>query len=247
MLQHLRDEAHRFAVTYHRQKREKRALASPLGDVYQIRAGSEKRSARRSGRLARPAPPGGAGVAETPGIGPELAAAIFERLHAVEPVAGALMTGPRSLSDRRARRMTAEVVPVEEEPGTLSEEPPAVPGFLSITGLSGAGRSEAAHSLEDLGYFVVDNLPPALLSTMAELVSRPGARRRSRSWSMRGGVFFDGSPKALDGLQQLQVDYRILFLEAADEDLVNRYERPAAGIRWRPPTGWSRASGRSGS
>jgi UPF0042 nucleotide-binding protein len=48
------------------------------------------------------------------------------------------------------------------------------PGFTIITGLSGAGRSEAAKSLEDLGYFVVDNMPPALLAKMAELASRPG-------------------------------------------------------------------------
>ena len=121
--------------------------------------------------------------------------------------------------------MTAEVVPVGKEPATLSEEPPAVPGFLLITGLSGAGRSEAAHSLEDLGYFVVDNLPPALLSTMAELVSRPGGPSQiAIVVDARGGVFFGELSKALDELQQLRVDYRILFLEAADEDLVNRYE-----------------------
>ena len=109
------------------------------------------------------------------------------------------------------------------------DEPPASPGFLLITGLSGAGRSEAAHSLEDLGYFVVDNLPPALLPTMAELVSRPGGPSRvAIVVDARGGVFFGELSKALDELQQLRVDYRILFLEAADDDLVNRYEATQA-------------------
>ncbi|MGH2630320.1 MAG: RNase adapter RapZ, partial [Actinomycetota bacterium] len=59
--------------------------------------------------------------------------------------------------------------PEEVPPAEPLDEPPDGPGFLLITGLSGAGRSEAAHSLEDLGYFVVDNLPPALLPKMAEL------------------------------------------------------------------------------
>lgn len=107
----------------------------------------------------------------------------------------------------------------------ILDDPAAGPGFLLITGLSGAGRSEAAHSLEDLGYFVVDNLPPALLPTMAELVSRPGGPTRvAIVVDARGGVFFGELSKALDELKQLRVACRILFLEAADDDLVNRYE-----------------------
>ena len=101
----------------------------------------------------------------------------------------------------------------------------AVTGFTIITGLSGAGRSEAAHCLEDLGYFVVDNLPPALLSKMAELTSRPGGPARvAIVVDARGGVFFGELSKALEELKKVHADYRILFLEAADEDLVNRYE-----------------------
>ena len=113
----------------------------------------------------------------------------------------------------------------EATPAPIADEAVSGPGFLLITGLSGAGRSEAAHSLEDLGYFVVDNLPPALLPTMAELVSRPGGPTRiAIVVDARGGVFFGELSKALDELQQLRVAYRILFLEAADDDLVNRYE-----------------------
>ena len=99
------------------------------------------------------------------------------------------------------------------------------PAFTLITGVSGAGRSEAAHSLEDLGYFVVDNLPPALLPKMAELASRPGGPARvAIVVDARGGVFFGELSKALEELDQERIGYRILYLDAADDDLVNRYE-----------------------
>jgi RNase adapter protein RapZ len=99
------------------------------------------------------------------------------------------------------------------------------PGFTIITGLSGAGRSEAARSLEDLGYFVVDNLPPSLLAKMAELASKPGGPSKvAIVLDVRGGVFFGELSKVLDELADLNIAYRILYLEAADEDLVNRYE-----------------------
>jgi RNase adapter protein RapZ len=106
-----------------------------------------------------------------------------------------------------------------------AEEPRTAPGFTIITGLSGAGRSEAAKCLEDLGYFVVDNLPPALLSKMAELAARPGGPARvAIVVDARGGVFFGELSKALEELKNLKIAYRIVFLEAADDDLVNRYE-----------------------
>jgi len=104
-------------------------------------------------------------------------------------------------------------------------EAPTSLAFTLITGVSGAGRSEAAHSLEDLGYFVVDNLPPALLPKMAELASRPGGPARvAIVVDARGGVFFGELSKALEDLDQAQVEYRILYLDASDDDLVNRYE-----------------------
>jgi RNase adapter protein RapZ len=105
------------------------------------------------------------------------------------------------------------------------QEPRPAPGFTIITGLSGAGRSETAHSFEDLGYFVVDNLPPALLPKMAELASRPGGPARvAIVVDARGGVFFGELSKALEELKSLSIAYRIVFLEANDDDLVNRYE-----------------------
>jgi RNase adapter protein RapZ len=107
----------------------------------------------------------------------------------------------------------------------VSPQADRAPGFTIITGLSGAGRSEVAHSLEDLGFFVVDNLPPALLSKMAELTLRPGSPTRvAIVVDARGGVYFTELARALDELRTDHRDARIVFLEASDEDLVRRYE-----------------------
>jgi excinuclease ABC subunit C len=84
VLQHLRDEAHRFAITYHRSKREKRALASPLDDVPGVGPARKKALLRRFGSLARLARAEAGEIAQTPGIGPELARLVHERLHAAD-------------------------------------------------------------------------------------------------------------------------------------------------------------------
>src|SRR5262245_54266367 len=80
VLQHLRDEAHRFAITYHREKRRKRALASPLDDVPGVGPSRKKALLKRFGSLARLSRAGVEEIAATPGIGPELASSIHERL-----------------------------------------------------------------------------------------------------------------------------------------------------------------------
>lgn len=104
--------------------------------------------------------------------------------------------------------------------------------LLVITGLSGAGRSETAKVLEDVGWYVVDNLPPALIPRLAELTARPdGPRRVAVVADVRSGVFFGDLSQALADLRTAGVGYRILFLDAADEDLVNRY----ASTRHRHP------------
>jgi RNase adapter protein RapZ len=108
---------------------------------------------------------------------------------------------------------------------STGEERSGAPGFTIITGLSGAGRSTAARCLEDIGFFVVDNLPPALLGKMAELAGRPGGPLRvAIVVDARGGVFFGELSRALEELDSQQIAYRILYLDASDEDLVNRYE-----------------------
>ncbi len=88
VLQHLRDEAHRFAITYHRQEREKRALRSPLDDVPGVGPARKKALLKRFGSLARLRRAEPEQIAETPGIGPELARGHHERLHEVEPARG---------------------------------------------------------------------------------------------------------------------------------------------------------------
>jgi UPF0042 nucleotide-binding protein len=106
------------------------------------------------------------------------------------------------------------------------EEIVELPDFTIITGLSGAGRSEAAKALEDLGYFVIDNLPPALIGKMAELAQRPGSAVQHIALvvDVRGRQFFSELTEALKELAQNGVDYRILFLTAGDDALVRRFE-----------------------
>ena len=98
--------------------------------------------------------------------------------------------------------------------------------FTIITGLSGAGRSQVAKYLEDLGYFVIDNLPPALIERMASLVSGPGSKVKEVALvvDVRGGEFFNELEKALQDLQDRSIEYRIVFLEASDPVLVRRFE-----------------------
>ena len=104
---------------------------------------------------------------------------------------------------------------------------PALPLELTvITGLSGAGRSEAAKAFEDMGWFVVDNLPPSLLGTMAELVTRSqgAVSRVAVVVDVRGRAFFSDLRAGLDELAGKGVHRRILFLEASDDTLVRRFE-----------------------
>jgi excinuclease ABC subunit C len=84
VLQHLRDEAHRFAVTYHRDKRAKRALASPLDEIPGIGPARKKALLKSFGSLARIQRASVEEIADVPGIGPELARVVDERLHAVK-------------------------------------------------------------------------------------------------------------------------------------------------------------------
>ena len=111
VLQHLRDEAHRFAVTYHRQTREKRALRSPLDDVPGVGPARKKALLKRFGSVARLRRAEVEQIAETPGIGPELAAAIHDRLHEAEPAARSAVGGRGPAARPEGQRMTTEAAP----------------------------------------------------------------------------------------------------------------------------------------
>jgi RNase adapter protein RapZ len=99
-----------------------------------------------------------------------------------------------------------------------------------ITGMSGAGRSEAAKVLEDLGYFVIDNLPPSLIGRVAVLATGGAGASSGRVALVvdaRGGAFTEAVGdlgRELDALRGKGVEVRVLFLEASDQVLVRRYE-----------------------
>jgi UPF0042 nucleotide-binding protein len=96
--------------------------------------------------------------------------------------------------------------------------------FLIITGLSGAGRSQAADTFEDLGWFVIDNMPPALLSKVTELVQAPGSTTERVALVVGTGAYFDELSPALEQLRKTANRVQVLFLEATTEVLVRRYE-----------------------
>ncbi|MGL5649257.1 MAG: RNase adapter RapZ [Clostridium sp.] len=95
--------------------------------------------------------------------------------------------------------------------------------FVIVTGLSGAGKTEATRSLEDLGYFCVDNLPPQLIPKFAE-ACRSSLEKVAIVTDIRGGVFFDDLFESLRYLKNNEIEYEILFLEASDEVLVKRFK-----------------------
>ncbi|WP_194192188.1 RNase adapter RapZ [Clostridium chrysemydis] len=96
--------------------------------------------------------------------------------------------------------------------------------FVIVTGLSGAGKTEATRSLEDLGYFCVDNLPPKLIPKFAEACNNGSVEKVAIVTDIRGGVFFDDLFESLLYLKNNDFKYEILFLESSDEVLVKRFK-----------------------
>jgi RNase adapter protein RapZ len=103
---------------------------------------------------------------------------------------------------------------------------PAIPLDVTVvTGMSGAGRSAAADVLEDLGFFVIDNLPPALIPKVAELGrGREGAARFALVVDTRAGEFLPDLETALAELRETGARTRVVFLDASDEVLVRRFD-----------------------
>jgi len=92
-----------------------------------------------------------------------------------------------------------------------------------VTGMSGAGRSTVAHAMEDLGWYVVDNLPPALLLSLCDLAERT-VTKIAVVIDVRGRQFFDELNGALAELGERGIERKILFVDAADDVLVRRFE-----------------------
>ncbi len=102
--------------------------------------------------------------------------------------------------------------------------------LVIISGLSGAGKSVALNCMEDMGYFCVDNLPPMLIETFVGLFTKQSDEKKSSydkiaiGVDIRGGEFFDSIYSALYNLRQYNVRYEILFLDASDRVLINRFK-----------------------
>jgi len=95
--------------------------------------------------------------------------------------------------------------------------------LLIVTGMSGAGRSTVAHAMEDLGWYVVDNLPPALLSNLIDLIEG-SVKQIAVVIDVRGRAFFNDLTKSLSEIAEQGVGRKILFVDANDEALVRRFE-----------------------
>ncbi|WP_425428467.1 RNase adapter RapZ [Streptomyces violens] len=116
----------------------------------------------------------------------------------------------------------ASAAPIRDD----QDRSPAIPELVIISGMSGAGRSTAAKCLEDLGWFVVDNIPPELIPPMVDLGARSqgNVARIAVVVDVRGRRFFDNLKESLAALDAAQVKRRIVFLESSDEALVRRFE-----------------------
>ncbi|MGI5921603.1 MAG: RNase adapter RapZ [Syntrophomonadaceae bacterium] len=97
---------------------------------------------------------------------------------------------------------------------------------LIITGMSGAGKSQVINCLEDLEYYCVDNLPPSLLTKFIELSLQSEGKidKVALVIDVRGGDFFHDLSTALDDLEQMDIPYEIIYMEASDQVLVRRFK-----------------------
>ena len=95
---------------------------------------------------------------------------------------------------------------------------------IIITGLSGAGKTQAIDCLEDMGYYCIDNMPPALIKSFIDLTAGgKGIDKAAFIIDLRGGSLFDDLKESLDELKKDDIDYKILYLEASDRVLIRRY------------------------
>jgi UPF0042 nucleotide-binding protein len=120
---------------------------------------------------------------------------------------------------RRATRDTSIV-------STNGRGPSKLVDFVIISGLSGAGKSSAMNVYEDAGYFCVDNLPAEMIRSLSELFRHPGSKveRTAVVCDSRGGEYLTALASVIDELDAAGIVHRVLFLEADDQTLLNRYK-----------------------
>lgn len=114
----------------------------------------------------------------------------------------------------------------ESVPEGVPEGGGTSPEIVVITGMSGAGRSEAIHTFEDLGFFCIDNLPPSFIPQLVGLSELPGSRIRRLAvvCDVRAHDFFAELAGELKSLDDRNINYHVLFLEADDETLLRRFK-----------------------
>ena len=100
------------------------------------------------------------------------------------------------------------------------------PDLIIITGMSGAGRTEAMHTFEDIGYFCIDNLPPSLLMNLVSLagLNTGTLRKLAVVCDLRAKEFFPELTAELAKLKEMGLSYTMLFLDSSDEELLNRFK-----------------------
>ena len=108
----------------------------------------------------------------------------------------------------------------------MAESGGSLKDLMIITGCSGAGKSTAMNVFEDAGYFCVDNLPPGMIGSLIELFMHSGSEveRAAVVSDIRGGEYFDQLAAVLEGLDSHGLAHRVLFLDAEDDTLLNRYK-----------------------
>ena len=95
---------------------------------------------------------------------------------------------------------------------------------IIVTGLSGAGKTQAIDCLEDMGYYCIDNMPPALIKSFIDLTADgKGIDKAAFVIDVRGGMLFDDLKEVLEEMKKDDIDYKILYLEATDRTLLRRY------------------------